>query len=67
MGLGLAELIIILFVIVIIGSVVGIGVLCWVWMKNSRASQRHVESQNSEIVELLREQNALLRNLSEKR
>ncbi len=39
----------------------GIGALCWVWMRRSRASQTRVEEKNDRIIRLLEEQNELLR------
>lgn len=42
-----------------------IAILCYVWMKNSRASQQRMEQHQQETIALLREQNALLRKLSE--
>ena len=40
-----------------------IAVLCYVWMKKSRASQGRMEQHQQEMIALLREQNALLRKL----
>ena len=51
--------------LVIAATPIGIGVLCWVWMKGSRASQARMEERNQEIVDLLKEQNSLLRALGE--
>ena len=36
--------------IVIAGA---IGVLCWLWMRSTRASQHRTEAQNQRIIELL--------------
>ena len=49
--------------LILIASAIGIGVLCYVWMKNSRASQTRMEQLHRETIELLREQNELLRKL----
>jgi type II secretory pathway component PulJ len=38
---------------VLIVIAAGIGVLCWLWMRSTRASQRRVEAQNQRIIELL--------------
>jgi type II secretory pathway component PulJ len=38
---------------VLIVIAAGIGVLCWLWMGSTRASQRRVEAQNQRIIELL--------------
>ena len=51
--------------LVIAAAPIAIGVLCWVWMKGSRASQARMEERNQEIVDLLKEQNSLLRGLGE--
>ncbi len=40
-------------VAVLIVIAAGIGVLCWLWMRSTRASQRRVEAQNQRIIELL--------------
>lgn len=37
--------------------------LCYTWMQSTRASQRRTEAQNQRVVELLEEQNQLLREL----
>jgi uncharacterized membrane protein YesL len=63
-GLDAGELLVV--ALPIVGAVVGIGVLCYVWMKNSRASQTRMEAQNQEIALLLREQNSLLRKIAER-
>jgi hypothetical protein len=63
-GLEAGELLVV--ALPIVGAVVGIGVLCYVWMKNSRASQTRMEAQNQEIALLLREQNSLLRKIAER-
>jgi hypothetical protein len=50
-GIGLGEVL----VLAVVGLVpLGIAVLCYVWMKNSRASQRRMEEHQRETVELLR-------------
>ncbi len=58
-GLALAEMAILL--IVLGGATAAIGVLCYVWMKSSRASQRRMEEHQAEMIRLLQEQNDLLR------
>jgi Flp pilus assembly protein TadB len=35
--------------------------LCYIWMQSTRASQRRTEAQNQRVIELLEEQNRLLR------
>ena len=50
-----------LIALILVGATVGIAVLCYLWMQSTRASQRRVEAQNQRIVELLEEQNELLR------
>ena len=52
--------------VVVLGPVIAIGVLCYVWMKNSRASQIRAESQTQEMLTLLREQNELLKRLAQR-
>ncbi len=42
-------------VAVLIVIAAAIGVLCWLWMQSTRASQRRVESQNQRIIELLQD------------
>jgi type II secretory pathway component PulJ len=37
--------------------------LCYTWMQSTRASQRRTEAQNQRVIELLQEQNQLLRDL----
>jgi hypothetical protein len=59
-GLGFPEL---LFLLVLLGATIGIAVLCYVWMKNSRASQRRMEEKYEQMVQLLEEQNVLLHRL----
>ena len=54
-----------LIAFILVAATIGIGVLCYLWMQSTRASQRRVEAQNQRIVELLEEQNALLRKGSE--
>jgi len=46
--------------LLLVGGTIGIGVLCWVWMRGSRASQARMEARNDQIVSLLRAQNDLL-------
>ena len=41
--------------------------LCYTWMKSTRASQRRTEAQNQRVIELLEEQNKILRELRERR
>ncbi|MHB0971343.1 MAG: hypothetical protein ACYC7A_08680 [Thermoanaerobaculia bacterium] len=53
--------------LLVIGAPVGIGILCWVWMQNSRASQRRMEDNDARMIALLEEQNALLRQLTNQR
>jgi hypothetical protein len=36
--------------------------LCYIWMQSTRASQRRTEAQNQRVIELLEEQNRLLRD-----
>jgi hypothetical protein len=36
--------------------------LCYIWMQSTRASQRRTEAQNQKVIELLEEQNRLLRD-----
>ena len=64
MSIGFPEMIVI---VMIFAPVVAIGVLCYIWMKNSRASQARTEQYNQQMLDLLREQNDLLKRLSEKR
>ena len=40
---------------VLIVATLGIGALCYSWMKSTRASQRKVETQNERIITLLEE------------
>jgi flagellar basal body-associated protein FliL len=47
-------------------ATVGIALLCWSWMQSTRASQRRSEAQSQRVIELLEEQNALLRRLAER-
>ena len=46
---------ILLSAFVLILATVGIGALCYSWMKSTRASQRKVEAQNERIIALLEE------------
>jgi hypothetical protein len=49
--------------VILILATGGIGALCWVWMTNSRASQKRMESNDARLIALIEEQNALLRRL----
>jgi len=40
---------------------VGIAVLCYSWMKSTRASQRRIDEFNVQMLALMQEQTALLR------
>jgi hypothetical protein len=40
--------------------------LCYIWMQSTRASQRRTEAQNQRVIELLEEQNTILRDRPEK-
>ncbi|MEO8217683.1 MAG: hypothetical protein ABI718_11430 [Acidobacteriota bacterium] len=55
-----------LFAVVILAGVIAIAVLCYVWMKNSRASQTRMESYDRQIVTLLEKQNEILLTMSER-
>jgi Flp pilus assembly protein TadB len=44
---------ILLSALVLILATLGIGALCYSWMKSTRASQRKVETQNERIIALL--------------
>jgi membrane protein implicated in regulation of membrane protease activity len=44
----------VLFASLLVVAVV-IALLCWSWMRSTRASQRRVEAQNQRIIELLEE------------
>lgn len=57
--IGLLELL-------LIGGVLLIAGLCYVWMKSTRASQARVDEYNREIIRLMREQTELLRRISER-
>lgn len=59
-------LVIALIVLFLLGPVIGIAVLCYVWMKNSRASQMRAETHSQEMLSLLREQNELLKRLTQR-
>jgi hypothetical protein len=64
-SLGLPELLLTSGVsLLFIGAPVAIAILCWIWMKNSRASQRRMEDNDARMIALLEEQNALLRQLT---
>lgn len=52
--------------LVLVVATLLIGFLCWIWMKNSRASQTRMEAMNQKTIALLEEQNALLRRIAEK-
>jgi hypothetical protein len=41
--------------------------LCYTWMQSTRASQRRTEAQNQRVIELLEEQNEILRELRDRR
>lgn len=41
--------------------------LCYTWMQSTRASQRRIEGQNQRVIELLEEQNEILRQLRDRR
>lgn len=51
---------------ILVVATILIGFLCWIWMRNSRASQTRMEEMNRRTVALLEEQNALLRRIAEK-
>ena len=51
---------------ILVVATIGIALLCYSWMQSTRASQRRVEAQNQRVVELLEEQNALIRRLVDK-
>ncbi len=55
-----------LFAVVMLAGVIAIAVLCYVWMKNSRASQTRMESYDRQIVTLLEKQNEILLTMSER-
>jgi hypothetical protein len=40
--------------------------LCYIWMQSTRASQRRTEAQNQRVIELLEEQNKILRDWQKK-
>ncbi len=40
--------------------------LCYIWMQSTRASQRRTEAQNQRVIELLEEQNEILRDWQKK-
>ena len=64
MSAGVPELLLIVVVfLLVLAPVALIGALVYLWMKGSRGSQGRVEEQNRAIIELLREQNELLRSL----
>lgn len=54
---------ILIVAVILILATGGIGALCWIWMTNSRASQKRMESNDQKIIALLEEQNTLLRRL----
>jgi hypothetical protein len=41
--------------------------LCYTWMQSTRTSQRRTEAQNQRVIELLEEQNEILRELRDRR
>ncbi|MBI2212214.1 MAG: hypothetical protein HYU52_01085 [Acidobacteria bacterium] len=51
---------------ILVAATILIGLLCWIWMKSSRASQVRMEAMNEKVIVLLEEQNALLRRIAEK-
>lgn len=51
---------------ILVAATILIGLLCWIWMKSSRASQARIEEMNQKVIVLLEEQNALLRRIVEK-
>ena len=55
-----------LVLLALVGGTVLIGALCYVWMKNSRASQMRMELHQERNLALLEEQNALLRRIAER-
>lgn len=54
-----------IFLVLVVATLL-IGVLCWIWMRNSRASQTRMELMHQKTIALLEEQNALLRRIAEK-
>lgn len=62
--LGIME--ILLISLLLIGGVLLIAGLCYVWMRSTRASQARVDASNQEIIGLLREQSELLRRIAER-
>jgi hypothetical protein len=64
LGLGIIELL--LISIPLIGGVLLIAGLCYVWMNSTRASQARVDEYNEEIIRLMREQTELLRRIAER-
>lgn len=52
--------------LILIAATLGIGWLCWIWMRASRASQQRMETNDLKIIGLLEEQNRLLRSLLER-
>jgi hypothetical protein len=59
-SIGIPELMVVLGALALLAITIGIAVLCWVWMKRSRASQSRVEAQNERIIQLLERQTELL-------
>ena len=55
-----------LFGVITLAGVIGIAVLCYVWMQNSRASQTRMENYDRQIVSLLEKQNELLLTISDR-
>ena len=54
------------YLIVLVVATIVIAYLCWTWMQSTRASQRRTEAQNQRVIELLEEQVALLRKMSDR-
>jgi len=62
----MSVIFVILVLLALVGGTALIGALCYVWMKNSRASQMRMEAHQERNLALLEEQNALLRRIAEK-
>jgi hypothetical protein len=59
--MGLPEMLVLGLVGALLAVItIGIAILCWVWMKRSRASQSRVEAQNERIIQLLERQTEIL-------
>lgn len=52
--------------LVLVAATLAIVWLCWIWMQSTRASQRRMEESDRRMLELLEEQNTLLRELLER-